>query len=166
MGLARTLIGASSPVWYFNFEFYAKKNLSKTAAMNMNRREFLILTTAVAVTGCQSVDDKSGSTTNRIVRVVNAGPLGAYATDGVYSVFRNQGFFIIRQGEKLFALSATCTHKKCRLNAEPNRSFYCPCHGSIFDPSGHVTQGPARRDLPVFTTSVNESGQLLVTVSP
>jgi len=96
---------------------------------------------------------------------VNAGPVGNYATDGVYSAFRNQGFFIVRRGEKLFALSAICTHRKCKLDPEPDRSFHCPCHGSTFDANGHVTGGPAPRDLPVLATSINGSGQMLVTVS-
>lgn len=98
-------------------------------------------------------------------RVVNAGPAGNYSTDGVYATFRSQGFFIVRRGEKLFALSSICTHKKCKLDAEPNRSFYCHCHGSTFDPNGHVTAGPARRDLPEMPTSVDENGQLLVWVA-
>jgi len=97
-------------------------------------------------------------------RVVNAGPVGNYAVDGVYSAFRNQGFFIVRRGEKLFALSAICTHRKCKLDAEPDHSFHCPCHGSSFDANGHVTGGPARRDLPVLSTSIDENGWMLVTV--
>jgi len=98
-------------------------------------------------------------------RVVNAGPVGNYATDGVYSAFRNQGFFIVRRGEKLYTLSAICTHRKCKLDPEPDHSFHCPCHGSTFDANGHVTGGPARRDLPVVATSIDENGQLLVSVS-
>ena len=124
-----------------------------------------MLTAAVVVTGCQAVNDNGLSTAVRRERVANAGPAGNYAADGVYTAFRNQGFFIVRQGERLFALSAICTHKRCKLNTELDRSFYCPCHGSTFDPSGHVTVGPARRDLPVLATSVNENGQLLVMVS-
>ena len=130
--------------------------------MNMNRREFLILTAALAA-GCHSMDDAGLAATGR-ERVVNAGPADNYAADGVYPAFLNQGFFIVRRGGKLSALSAICTHRKCKIDAESDRSFHCPCHGSTFDPNGHVTRGPARRDLPVFATSVNENGQLLVTV--
>lgn len=132
--------------------------------MNINRREFLILAGAAVVTGCQSLNENGRSTATRTERTVNAGPVGNFAADGVYNAFRDQGFFIVRQGEKLFALSAICTHKKCKLNAEPKRSFYCPCHGSTFDPGGHVTHGPARRDLPVLAAFVNENGQLMITV--
>jgi Rieske Fe-S protein len=128
--------------------------------MKINRREFLILT-ATFTAGCGSIGNGSVPITGE-ERTINAGPAGNYAADGVYVAFRNQGFFIIRRGEKLFALSSICTHRKCKLIAEPDRSFYCKCHGSTFDPAGHVTEGPARRDLPVLATSVNENGQLLV----
>ena len=130
--------------------------------MNLNRRQFLLLSAGL-VAGCQAVNEK-GSSRAPDGPLVNAGPVGDYAADGVYSRFRSQGFFIVRQGEKLFALSAICTHRKCRLIAEPDESFSCPCHGSTFDPNGHVTRGPARRDLPCLPMSVNETGNLLVTV--
>ena len=97
--------------------------------------------------------------------MVNAGPVSSYAADGVYAAFRSQGFFIVRRQGALLALSSICTHKKCTLKSQPDRSFYCPCHGSTFDPAGHVTAGPAKRDLPVFATRVDERGQLIVTVA-
>jgi Rieske Fe-S protein len=130
--------------------------------MDINRRKFLILSAAFAA-GCSSTEH-TGLVPSGGERVVHAGSAANYSNDGVYGAFRNQGFFIIRQGDKLFALSAICTHKRCKLDVEPNRSFYCPCHGSTFDPNGHVTEGPARHDLPVLATSVNGNGELLVTV--
>jgi Rieske Fe-S protein len=130
--------------------------------MIINRRQFLLLTAGLA-TGCQAVND-SGNSSARIAQLVNAGPIANYPTDGVYGNFRDFGFFIVRQGGKLLALSAICTHRKCKLTAEPDRSFYCKCHGSTFDPAGHVTQGPARLDLPILPTATNDQGQLIVTV--
>ena len=130
--------------------------------MKLNRREFLMLTAAAAFTGCHSTPDDSG--TSGPDRIVNAGPAANYAVDGVYGAFRNSGFFLVRRGGRLFALSATCTHKKCRLQMEADRSFSCPCHGSTFSADGHVTEGPARRDLPVFATVTNPAGDLLVTI--
>jgi Rieske Fe-S protein len=132
--------------------------------MSMSRRQFLILA-AGAVAGCQTADDGGTSATAHRERVVNAGPVSSYAADGVYNNFRDQGFFVIRNGEKLFALSAICTPRKCKLIGEPDHSFYCKCHGSTFDPGGKVTLGPAKRDLPILPVFVNEKGQLLVTVS-
>jgi Rieske Fe-S protein len=128
--------------------------------VKLTRREFLLLSAGLAA-GCQAVD---GNSTPSPERVVNAGPAGNYAADGVYKTFRNQGFFVIRRGDQLIALSSICTHRKCKLTAKPDRSFYCPCHGSTFDPAGHVTQGPARRDLPMLPATTNELGQLMVTV--
>jgi Rieske Fe-S protein len=124
--------------------------------MFINRRQFLILTAGFAA-GCKSANDAGSAE-----RTVNAGPSCNYARDGVYSNFREQGFFIIRRDGKLSALSAICTHRKCKLTAGPDRSFYCKCHGSAFDAAGHVTKGPARRDLPVLSTVTDENGRLLV----
>jgi Rieske Fe-S protein len=132
--------------------------------MKINRRQFLMLA-AVAVAGCEAAKDHGVSVAPG-ERVVNVGPVSDYAADGVHGRYRDQGFFVVRQGGTLFAVSAICTHRKCKLNTEPNGSFLCPCHGSTFDSKGRVIKGPARRDLPVFPVSTNENGQLLVTISP
>jgi len=57
-------------------------------------------------------------------------------------------------------LSAVCTHLSClpqfksirdeELGVDLTSGFYCPCHGSRFDPSGRVLKGsPAARNLDV-----------------
>jgi Rieske Fe-S protein len=130
--------------------------------MKISRRQFLMLT-AVAAAGCE-VAKNPGVASAAKERVVNAGPVSDYVAEGIYVRFRDQGFFVVRQGEALFAVSAICTHRKCKLAAEPDRSFLCPCHGSAFDPGGKVMKGPAKRDLPVFPVFTNESGQLLVKI--
>ena len=130
--------------------------------MKLNRRQFLLLTAGLA-TGCQTMDD-GGSSATRKERKVDAGPTSEYAADGVYNNFCDQGFFVIRQGDKLVALSAICTHRKCQLSSEPDHSFYCKCHGSTFDSTGHVTEGPAKRDLPILPAASNDQGHLIVNV--
>jgi len=138
---------------------------SDPKAEGMNRRQFLFLTAAaLAGAGCNTVEN-SGSYTVSKERMINAGPVGDYAADGVYDRFRNDGFFVVRRSEKLFVLSSFCTHRKCKLNAESDHSFYCKCHGSTFDPDGNVTTGPAKRNLPIFPAFLDEHGQLLVRVS-
>lgn len=117
-----------------------------------------------AIAGCQTGNQSGLSPMPLAERIVNAGPAARYAVNGVYTGFREDGFFVVRKGEKLFAFSAVCTHKKCKLAAEPDHSFYCKCHGSTFDPNGRVTNGPAKRDLPIFPAVVDEQGQLLVKV--
>ncbi len=126
----------------------------------MNRREFLMLAGALAA-GCETAQN-GGSTAPSQTRAIDCGPAGQYAADGLYPRFRDVGFFIVRKGGKLFALSSYCTHRHCKLEGESNRTFYCPCHGSTFDPEGHVTEGPATQNLPVFAATINSAGHLIV----
>jgi len=130
----------------------------------MKRRDFLLLAaTAALCAGCQA-GISAGGAPAQVERIVDAGPAAKYTADGVYSGFRDQGFFLIRSGGKLAALSAICTHRKCKLEAGPDHTFYCPCHGSTFDPGGRVTEGPATRNLPQLTVSTDPQGHLLVKV--
>src|SRR5882724_8525321 len=129
--------------------------------MHVNRRTFLVLGAAFAA-GCVA---PGGGTFSGGSRTINAGPASLYLNDGVYTRFRDLGVSIVRRGAELFAVSAICTHRNCKLDAERDKTFYCPCHGSTFDVNGKVTQGPARRDLPVYATAIDEHGNLLVTVS-
>ena len=128
------------------------------APTGINRRQFLIL----AAAGVAAPKAVAGNPTAD--RLVDAGPVSSYAVEGLYSGFRDQGFFLVRKGPQLLAFSASCTHRKCKLTAKPDRSFYCKCHGSMFDPGGKVTEGPAKRDLPILPTMVNDRGHLLVKI--
>jgi|SRR5579871_29270 len=131
----------------------------------MSRRQFLVVATAALLTGCQSMSDSGSSAAPHAERVVDAGPVSNYAADGVYEKFHDAGFFVVRKGDKLCALSSYCTHRKCKLTTDPDHSFYCPCHGSTFSPDGKVTEGPATRDLPVLPSFTDETGELFVRVS-
>jgi len=130
--------------------------------MMISRRQFVLMTAGV-VTGCQAVN-RVGTSPASAPRIINAGPASSYAAEGVYSGFRALGFFVIRRNNQLFAMSAICTHRKCKLKAQQDHSFLCPCHGSTFDANGHVTNGPAKRDLPMLPTHTNEQGQLIVSI--
>lgn len=45
----------------------------------------------------------------------------------------------------------SCTHLGCvPLNNQGEyQGWFCPCHGSVFDTSGRIRQGPAPTNLPV-----------------
>ena len=133
----------------------------------ISRRQFLLLTAGMgAIAGCQTGDGGGTSAATGVERIVNAGPVARYAKDGVYSDYREAGVFVVRSGKQLLAFSAICTHKYCKLTAQKDLSFYCKCHGSTFDPNGKVTNGPAKRDLPMFPTAVDAQGQLQVKITP
>lgn len=54
--------------------------------------------------------------------------------------------------EAFVALTATCTHEACTITGFRDQVFVCPCHGSQFNTSGGVVNGPATRSLRQFTT--------------
>jgi glycine/D-amino acid oxidase-like deaminating enzyme/nitrite reductase/ring-hydroxylating ferredoxin subunit len=80
------------------------------------------------------------------------------AARSVADVPRGEGAVLLVDGERVAvsrdergavrAVSAVCTHMGClvRWNGA-ERSWDCPCHGSRFDASGRVLDGPASRDL-------------------
>jgi Rieske Fe-S protein len=40
----------------------------------------------------------------------------------------------------------------CTITGRSGQDFVCPCHGSAFDSSGRVLNGPAPANLPRFQT--------------
>ena len=58
--------------------------------------------------------------------------------------------------------SPMCTHLGCQYDWKGDQQqFVCPCHASIFDPSGKVTAGPAPRPLDMLPYKI-ENGELFV----
>jgi ubiquinol-cytochrome c reductase iron-sulfur subunit len=55
------------------------------------------------------------------------------------------------QKPQWLVVSATCTHLGCIPLAHQGNygGFFCPCHGSQYDTSGRIRQGPAPANLPV-----------------
>lgn len=68
---------------------------------------------------------------------------------------------IVREGDRICAISTTCTHLGCII-APSETGFACPCHGSRFDQDGAVTGGPAPRPLPWYQVSLAPNGELEV----
>jgi cytochrome b6-f complex iron-sulfur subunit len=62
-------------------------------------------------------------------------------------------FLVTRTGQDSFsAFTATCTHEGCLVTGFSSGTFVCPCHGSQYNTSGAVVQGPATQRLQQFTT--------------
>ena len=69
--------------------------------------------------------------------------------------------FVVRSGERLFAIGLRCTHQGAPLDRGTIRltgtplTVMCPAHGSMFDlTSGQVRRGPAMHPVPAFDTRV------------
>jgi Rieske Fe-S protein len=125
----------------------------------IDRRRFLALLTA----GLALVEDSKGSPSRD--HLIDAGSPNLYTSDGIYDKFRDQGFFLVRKSGKLVALSSYCTHRICKLTPQVDHTFACKCHGSKFTEEGKVTEGPAKRDLPVLPISTTKNGHLVINVS-
>lgn len=60
-------------------------------------------------------------------------------------------FFIVVSIDKLYALSARCTHLGCTVNwVGSQHTFKCPCHGSQYTSVGKNFAGPAPKPLEVL----------------
>src|SRR5579883_259619 len=68
---------------------------------------------------------------------------------------------IVRDGNRMAAISTTCTHLGCIVSIS-DTGFACPCHGSHYDQDGTVTGGPAPKALPWFKVTLAPNGELEV----
>ncbi len=68
---------------------------------------------------------------------------------------------VVREGNKMAAISTTCTHLGCIVGVA-DTGFACPCHGSRYDQDGTVTGGPAPKPLPWFQVVLAPNGELEV----
>jgi cytochrome b6-f complex iron-sulfur subunit len=72
-------------------------------------------------------------------------------------------FFVVRERDRVYALSARCAHLGCTVNWFADlRIFKCPCHGSEYHSNGANFAGPAPRPLDRFRIELNVDGQLVV----
>ena len=59
------------------------------------------------------------------------------------------------------ALSLLCTHLCCTAKFQSSDGeIDCPCHGSKFDNSGNVLNGPATQPLPQVNLTIDSSGNI------
>ena len=75
-----------------------------------------------------------------------------------FTVTKNEelgSVWLVRDGDKVHALSATCPHLGCSvdLNAD-QKSFGCPCHTSKFKTDGAFESGPSPRGMDALETRV------------
>jgi cytochrome b6-f complex iron-sulfur subunit len=88
---------------------------------------------------------------------VNVGTGSVLAAPGSAAIVRSSlGDFLVARtsGTTFSALTAVCTHEGCTITGQSGQAFVCPCHGSRFDQTGGVLNGPASRPLRQFATQL------------
>lgn len=88
----------------------------------------------------------------------------ATVQDGYLETKTQKAVWAVKQADgQITVFSPMCTHLGCGYHWDSaDRKFKCPCHGSMFDVSGHVIGGPAPRPLDALPSKVDK-GRLLVT---
>jgi cytochrome b6-f complex iron-sulfur subunit len=103
--------------------------------------------------GVSALPAVSGTLSGSTITVTVTGT--ALATTGTLALVRTSAgdVLVARTAADTFvALSAGCTHQNCEITGYSGQDFVCPCHGSRFDASGKVVNGPAVTPLPQFQT--------------
>lgn len=87
---------------------------------------------------------------------------GAALTRAEIEAGRFVYLLVARTGAETFtALSGTCTHEGCVVSRVSFPVFVCPCHGSRYDLTGRVVQGPAPAALPAYAATLS-NGELVI----
>ncbi len=113
----------------------------------------------ILLTGCSSntgniiagnpLPTITGTVSNGVVTVPISSGSALASTGSMALVTSPAGNFLAtRTGASTFiVLTAVCTHQTCVISNVSGQTFVCPCHGSEFNTSGQVTQGPAVASL-------------------
>lgn len=129
-----------------------------------DRRTFLAAAAAAACAGCPLVAAAAAAAKDATpAEPVDVGTAADYPRDGGVSdaYAKSHGFFLVRDNGTLYALGASCTHKKTLLKVK-GKAIVCPKHGARFDVNGDVTKAPARRPLPRYAIVQDEVGRITV----
>ena len=84
------------------------------------------------------------------------------AKDGWLEGNTKQLVYLKKEGENIFALSATCSHLGCNVGYdEESGHFKCPCHSGVYDSTGKNISGPPPKPLQQMETKA-EDGKLMI----
>jgi len=127
----------------------------------LDRRQFVAACVGATCAACPALR-ALGEAAAAKAEPVDVGPLEQYRAAGIYDPQGSgRRFFLVSRGGRVYAVSATCTHKSVAL-AVKDGALKCPRHGSAFSSEGKVTKAPARKALPRFGVRLSGDGRLLV----
>lgn len=136
----------------------------------MNRRELIrniaagtatLMVVPASIVSCEKDDpDPDSGNPEDNVLIIDL-------TDDKYSNLTETGGFVVESdiiifntGNEFLALSSVCTHEGCRISYDlGSGNLPCPCHGSIFNASGAVMEGPADSALKNYL--ITQEGDIL-----
>ncbi|MBI4748231.1 MAG: Rieske 2Fe-2S domain-containing protein [Acidobacteria bacterium] len=137
-----------------------------TTTEDTNRRKFLLWLSSLGLFGSAVISVVSN--------LVFIKPRATYGQPNRFSVGKpddyppgtrialdNHRICIVREENKIAAVSTTCTHLGCIVGLSET-GFACPCHGSRFDQDGNVTGGPAPKPLAWYKINLAPNGELEV----
>jgi Rieske Fe-S protein len=136
----------------------SSQELSEACASCISRRDFVAKTAGLAaVAAFFAACGGDGGITDPVVdKQVKVADFPGLATVGQLVLVDGERA-VKRTGTATFAAySRACTHAGTPVDVTGSGSssaFICQNHGSRFDNDGHVTLGPAGRDLTVLATS-------------
>jgi cytochrome b6-f complex iron-sulfur subunit len=80
----------------------------------------------------------------------------ALAVNGAWLLIIQAQTLVVNVAGAYMAMTSVCTHSGCDRNwTFSNSKFVCTCHGSEFDTSGNVLQGPANQPLRSYTARLS-----------
>jgi len=140
----------------------------------MNRRELIkniaagtatLFVVPTAFTSCEDELTDPGDNNNTdgstLMIDLNNDKYSALGSDGGF--IKEGAVIVINTGEGFIALSNICTHEGCVVSYNHgDKNLPCPCHGSVFNTSGSVVEGPA--DSPLKKYELTQEGDLLTVV--
>jgi cytochrome b6-f complex iron-sulfur subunit len=130
----------------------------------LNRREFI--STIAAAGACLACGEMcfadAPAAAPSAGGKVDIGVASDYAADGLFDKFvRTDKIIVVREGDKIRAMSAICTHKAATVTVK-GAEIVCPKHNSRYALDGKPTKGPATAALFHLGISQNPAGHLLV----
>ncbi len=137
----------------------------------LSRRKFLELSLGTAAAGLLVACGQSPTTP------VTSGGNGVFTFKfSEYPALKNTGgtahvsisaasgtkdVYITRVGSSsVVTVSTVCTHLGCTIGGYDSgtQKYTCPCHGSVFNADGSVSNGPAAKALTTFTSALTQEG--------
>lgn len=156
-----------------------KSNLPKSETLSESRRKFIEKAGLTAVwgvcatcgittlnscspeeedinpTNTNNPDSDSGIIVSGSTIVIDLTVKTNLVTSGGWLLIRNANTLVANISGSYVALTSVCTHNGVTDNwGFSNNNFRCNQHGSVFNSSGDVLEGPANSPLAKFATSV------------